>query len=560
MLPSSKRLIIIPPREGVAEDADRPKKIEALSIYGTGVEMQTQIFVPQNSEIWFLVAKDGDQSETPERIPVIPPFRIGRREGCDLCLASQNVSGLHAEILEEGEGELWLYDLNSTNGTFHNDHRIRERIRLRENDKVVFGNRSFSVALQSEGAAVRRPMATIENGAPIVEETPEEKFQRLLDSGTTPFFQPIYDISGAMRQKIGYEVLGRSRMFGLQTADQMFAAALEFEEEAKLSQVLRHRGIEAAEADLPKELMLFVNTHPTELEGGGLEESLKEIRESFPSRDIVLEVPESVLFSPDSFAETRKQLLDLDILLAIHDFGAGQIRLSELSEMAPDIVKFDGALVQGIDKANSKRQRLVTAMTKMVRELGITAMAEYIELAGEHQTLKQLGIQYAQGFHYGKPIDIKELSPETNISADEQTVAPKTDQAAKHRKRSNSSVLEELKQIDETESESKSKKSKIRDADWLLSQPEGAYTIQLTMSSKESKALDFIAQQAHPRGYAVYRKRGRINDWFVVVYGIYKDRSEAKADSLTMKSEGVSPWIRTLATVHTEIKAAAAAT
>ena len=522
--------------------------------------MQTQIYVPQNSEIWFLVATDGDDTETPEKIPVVPPFRIGRREGCDLCLASQNVSGLHAEILEEGEGQLWLYDLNSTNGTFHNDQRIRERIRLRESDTVVFGNRSFTVEHQSEGVAVRHPMATIESGTPIVEETPEQKFQRLLDSGTTPFFQPIYDISGAMRQKIGYEVLGRSRMFGLQTADQMFAAALEFEKEAKLSQVLRQRGIEAAEADLPKELMLFVNTHPTELEGGDLKSSLKEIRESFPSRDIVLEVPESILFSPDSFVEIRKQLLDLDILLAIHDFGAGQIRLSELSEMAPDIVKFDGALVQGIDKADSKRQRLVTAMTKMVRELGITAMAEYIEYAGEHQTLKQLGIQYAQGYHYGKPIDIKELSPDTDIGADEQTAAPKLDQAAKHRKSSNSSVLEEVKQVDESESESNIKNGKIRNTDWLLKQPEDRYTIQLTMSSQQSRAEKFISEQPQTGNYAVYRKQGRINEWYVVVFGIYKDRAEAKADSLTMKSEGVSPWIRTLAAVHTEIKAAAAAT
>ena len=282
--------------------------------------MQTQIFVPQQSEVWFLVANDGDDTETPERIPVIPPFRIGRREGCDLCLPSQNVSGLHAEILEEEEGQLWLYDLNSTNGTFLNEQRIRERIRLRENDTIVFGNCSFNVARHSEGAA-RHPMATIESGAvEAVPETPEEKFQRLLDSGTTPFFQPIYDISGAMRQRIGYEVLGRSRMFGLQTPDQMFAAALEFEKEAKLSRVLRHRGIEAAEADLPKHLMLFVNTHPTEIESGDLKESLNEIRKSFPARDIVLEVPESILNSPDSFADIRKQLLDLDMLLAIHDF------------------------------------------------------------------------------------------------------------------------------------------------------------------------------------------------------------------------------------------------
>ena len=104
------------------------------------------------------------------------------------------------------------------------------------------------------------------------------------------------------------------------------------------------------------------------------------------------------------------------------------------------------------------------------------------------------------------------------------------------------------------------KNGKIRNTDWLLKQPEDRYTIQLTMSSQQSRAEKFISEQPQTGNYAVYRKQGRINEWYVVVFGIYKDRAEAKADSLTMKSEGVSPWIRTLAAVHTEIKAAAAAT
>ena len=515
--------------------------------------MQTQTTITRPSVVWFLVAHEDDESAIPQKIPVTPPFQIGRREGCDLCLASQNVSGLHAEILEE-DGQLWLYDLNSTNGTFLNDQRIRERMRLRENDTVLFGSCSFSVSLQSQGA-VRHPMATIENGAiEPAPETAEQKFHRLLDSGATPFFQPIYDISGTKKRRIGFEVLGRSRMFGLRTPNQMFAEAMKFEKEATLSRVLRQRGIEAAEADLPTDLMLFVNTHPTELESGDLEESLHEIRDSFPSRQIVLEVPESTLNSPDSLAEVRSVLLDLDIRLAIHDFGAGQIRLSELSEMAPDIVKFDCGLVQGIDKASSKRQRLVAAMTKMVRELGITAMAEYVELPSEHETLKQLGIQYAQGFHYGRPIDIKDFAPENNARTKISAPAEKQTNFAK---RSNKKLLEDLKRVDQFDrQENSSRNGEIRNADWLMAQPGDCYTIQLTMSSKESRATEFIAKQTLKGDYGVYWKKGRISEWFVVVFGIYQDRDSAKEDADALKTAGVSPWIRTLSAVQTEISTA----
>lgn len=517
--------------------------------------MHTDTNKKQSSANSFLVSNDDDNT-IPERVPVTLPFTIGRREGCDLCLTSPNVSGSHAEILDE-DGQLWLCDLNSTNGTFLNDQRIRERVRLRENDKVLIGNHSFSVVCQSVSTG-RYPMVTIENAATgATAETAEEKFHRLLDSGAVPFFQPVYDITGDNQRCIGYEVLGRSRMYGLSTPDQMFAAAMEFEKEAKLSRVLRQRGMEAAEVGLPSDSMLFVNTHPTELESGALNESLQEIRESFPSRKIVLEVPESILNSFGSFIDFRSLLLDLDIRLAIHDFGAGQIRLSELSELAPDIVKFDGALVQGIDKADSKRQRLVAAMTKMARELGITAMAECIELPAEHETLKQLGVQYAQGFHYGRPVDIKDITPNTNEQP-EASETPFVAQTKNHRKNSNQNLIEELKQVEESEQEtySRPENKKIRNAEWLLEQSEDCYTVQLTMSSLESRAMSFIAKQDRPGDYAVYWKRGKLKEWFVVVYGIYIDRETAKTDSEAMKSTEVSPWIRTLSTVHAEIRTA----
>ncbi len=515
--------------------------------------MQTLMMLNDPLAIWFLIAEGNGHG--PEKIPITPPFRIGRREGFDLCLTSQTVSGLHAEILEE-DGQLWLHDLNSTNGTLVNRQRIRTKTPLHENDTVQFGSCVFSVSQETAGGVGRHPMATMVDPSQVaIEETPEQKFDRLLSSGAVPFFQPIYDISGSQPQQTGFEVLGRSRMYGLRTPDQMFAAALALEQEAKLSRVLRRRGVEAAAADLPEDLMLFVNTHPAELACGDLEESLEEIRASFPNRPIVLELPESILNSPDMFADLRSALLNLGIRLAIHDFGAGQIRLSELSEMAPDIVKFDGALIQGINKATSKRQRLVAAMAKMVKELGITPMAEYIELPGEHDTLRQLGIEYAQGFHYGRPIDIAHVKleePKTRIEPQSKNLGGSAGD-------SRGRMLEELRQIDVADQDPRPlQKRAYQDADWLLEQSKNCYTIQLTMSSVESKAADFVAKQQRKGDYAIYQKRGRISEWFVVLFGMFDDRETAKAESEKLKTAGVSPWIRTIAAVHTEINAAVA--
>ena len=134
-------------------------------------------------------------------------------------------------------------------------------------------------------------------------------------------------------------MLGRSRLFGLHTPAQMFAAASKLELEAELSRILRKQGITIADDSLPGNHSLFVNTHPAELQCRGLEESLFEIRENHPHRPIMIEVHESVLNDGENFGKLRTTLKSLDIKLALHNFGSSKIRLAELCNFSPDVVK-----------------------------------------------------------------------------------------------------------------------------------------------------------------------------------------------------------------------------
>ena len=72
---------------------------------------------------------------------------IGRHESNDLHFDSRNVSNYHAEILNEGTG-LILRDLGSTNGTFLNEERVRER-KLCPGDRVRIGRYEVGVKLSS---------------------------------------------------------------------------------------------------------------------------------------------------------------------------------------------------------------------------------------------------------------------------------------------------------------------------------------------------------------------------------------------------------------------------
>lgn len=500
-----------------------------------------QIRFSLNAAAWFFVGQAEDDG-APKSVPIKTPFQIGRNPDIDFCLPCSSVSGLHAEI-REVDNELWLFDLNSTNGTFINGKRIESKCRLKKNDTVQFGTTVFHVSCEQNSQFLSE-----DDSEGDASNRLDQRFEQLFIDGVVPFFQPILVFEEGDPVVTGYEVLGRSRLYGLQTPAQMFAAASRLEMEADLSRVLRKRGVEVADKHLPEKYSLFVNTHPAELECGGLKESLFEIRDDHPTRPIVLEVHESVLNETDKFVKLRSTLENLDIQLAFHDFGAGQIRLSELGEICPDVVKFDVKLVQGIDKASSKKQRLVRSLVKMVTEMGITPMAECIERADEHQTLQQLGFKLGQGFLYGRPSSIENCTESAGkapgVGSLERVPQVKSflDKSADNE--SADIDIESLEKIDH----------EPKDANWLLEQPGHCYTIQVLSAISEKRAAEHIAMQDDPEQFAVFCKQGKTRMLYIVVKGIFEDRAAAKAASCQLANSMVSPWIRLLSSVHAEIR------
>ena len=69
---------------------------------------------------------------------------IGRKEGNTVRLTEAYVSGNHAKISTKNN-ELIIEDLNSTNGVFINEERIKGYAKLRANDKIRIGSATFKV-------------------------------------------------------------------------------------------------------------------------------------------------------------------------------------------------------------------------------------------------------------------------------------------------------------------------------------------------------------------------------------------------------------------------------
>ena len=355
------------------------------------------------SAVWFLIGPF-DSVEVVRYLPIYTlPFVIGRRQDAALSLSCKTVSALHAEIVEAG-ASLVLRDLGSTNGTYVNGRRITGPVTLGEDDLIQFANMAFRV----------RKQTAPDNAHTVQEDVCDRalalvQFDKLMaEHAVTPFFQPI--ILMQTKQVVAYEVLGRSRLFGLETPGEMFGVATQLNLEVELSTMLRWEGVEAARG-METTTHLFLNTHPRELAEPGLLASLQTLRDGHPDQWMTLEIHESAVTDAARMAEIRSALAELNIGLAYDDFGAGRSRLNELADGLPDYVKFDMSLIRDIHAASASRQQVVATLVKMVADLGTVSVAEGVETEAESETCRQMGFDLGQGFLYGRPAPPRDANP-----------------------------------------------------------------------------------------------------------------------------------------------------
>lgn len=92
----------------------------------------------------------------------------------------------------------------------------------------------------------------------------------------------------------------------------------------------------------------------------------------------------------------------MGVKIAIDDFGAGYSNFERLLDYQPDILKIDGSLIKNIDKDKSAHLTVKTIVS-LSKELGIKTTAEFVENEAIYNIVTELGIDYSQGYHFGKP-------------------------------------------------------------------------------------------------------------------------------------------------------------
>jgi diguanylate cyclase (GGDEF)-like protein len=104
------------------------------------------------------------------------------------------------------------------------------------------------------------------------------------------------------------------------------------------------------------------------------------------------------------------RLTEFGCQLAIDDYGAGFGPFHYLKRIPFDLIKIDGSFVEEMPRSDAD-QLTVQAIVQIARGLGKTTIAEYVQDDRTTEMLREYGVDMAQGFHLGRPVDLAEAFP-----------------------------------------------------------------------------------------------------------------------------------------------------
>jgi len=127
-----------------------------------------------------------------------------------------------------------------------------------------------------------------------------------------------------------------------------------------------------------------------------------------PYHSICFEVTETAAVANMGVAlNFINRMKELGCKVSLDDFGSGLSSFAYLQNMPVNYLKIDGAFVVDIH-TNKINRAMVKSINEVGHIMGMKTICEYVENEEIVEILKEMGVDYAQGFHYAKPkpIDI----------------------------------------------------------------------------------------------------------------------------------------------------------
>jgi EAL domain-containing protein (putative c-di-GMP-specific phosphodiesterase class I) len=93
--------------------------------------------------------------------------------------------------------------------------------------------------------------------------------------------------------------------------------------------------------------------------------------------------------------------LDFGMRLAVDDFGSGYSSFQYLADLPLSFLKVEGSLIKQI--RDKRIRQIVKRIDDIAKDLQLTTIAEFVEDAETAEILRDIGIDWAQGYFFGRP-------------------------------------------------------------------------------------------------------------------------------------------------------------
>lgn len=154
-------------------------------------------------------------------------------------------------------------------------------------------------------------------------------------------------------------------------------------------------------------LMISVNISARQLSQPDFGQQVENIlyETGLPAKSLRLEITESIVIENScSMMAVLDYLRNLGVQLYIDDFGTGYSSLGYLDCLPVDAIKIDRSFVSNMSKARSS-MGVVQAIIQLAHDLNLVVVAEGVETPEQHNELKRMHCEFAQGFFVSEPLE-----------------------------------------------------------------------------------------------------------------------------------------------------------
>jgi diguanylate cyclase (GGDEF)-like protein/PAS domain S-box-containing protein len=217
-----------------------------------------------------------------------------------------------------------------------------------------------------------------------------------------PFFQPIVNNETLVREK--YEALVRIIETNEKVISPFFFLDIAKQTKQYLS-LTKTMASKSFEIFREKEMELSINLTIEDITNDEIKTFLfaKLDEHQNVAHRLVLEIVESESIKDyDAVIDFITIAKAKGCKIAIDDFGSGYSNFEYLIKLQADYIKIDGSLIKNI-VAQKESKVVVSTIVSFAKQMGIKTIAEFVENEEIFNAVKELGVDYSQGYHFQAP-------------------------------------------------------------------------------------------------------------------------------------------------------------